>query len=464
MKLIGDKKFYKYVLSVAFPIIIQNGVSSFVSMLDNIMVGRVGTEAMSGVSIVNQLVFVMMLCFFGAFGGAGILTAQFYGQKNNEGVRDTFRFKLISGAVLLTIALVIFICFDDQLIGLYLHQSDMEGDLELTLTLAKEYLTITLFGLLPMMIEMCYSSTLRECGETRLPMIASSIAVFVNLILNWILIFGNLGFPVMGAAGAALATVISRFVQMIIVITWSHRHRDKAEFTNKVYAHFHIPAKLMWRVLVLSAPLIVNETLWAAGMATQTQIFSVRGLPVVSAFSINSTIYNVFNIVFLALGNCVGIIVGQQLGAGKVKEGKESAVRIIALSTVISIVIGALLASVSGLFPKIYNTTDQVKEIAAKLILISAVMMPVQGYLHSTYFTVRSGGKTLITFLFDSFFLWVVIIPVAWILTHKTNLDIVYIYLYVQLCDIIKCIVGTIIVKSGIWARNIAENISGENS
>ncbi|MCQ2538795.1 MAG: MATE family efflux transporter, partial [Lachnospiraceae bacterium] len=249
-----------------------------------------------------------------------------------------------------------------------------------------------------------------------------------------------------------------------IVIFYLHSHAAKHAYIKGMYSTLKVPFDLAKKMLIMSMPLIINETLWAAGMATQTQIFSVRGLPVVSAFSINSTIYNVFNIVFLALGNCVGIIVGQQLGAGKVKEGKESAVRIIALSTVISIVIGALLASVSGLFPKIYNTTDQVKEIAAKLILISAIMMPVQGYLHSTYFTVRSGGKTLITFLFDSFFLWVVIIPVAWILTHKTNLDIVYIYLYVQLCDIIKCIVGTIIVKSGIWARNIAENISGENS
>lgn len=462
MKLIGDKKFYKSVLSVAFPIMIQNGISNFVSMLDNIMVGRLSTEAMSGVSIVNQLNFVLILCFFGTFGGAGILTAQFFGQKNREGVRDTFRFKLVSGFIVLIAAFFIFTLLDERLISLYLHTSDFEGDLALTLSLGKDYLKVILFGLPPMMLEMVYSSTLRECGETRVPMVASSVAVIVNLCFNWLLIFGNLGCPELGVVGAAIATVISRYIQCGIVIIWSHRHKDKAEFTDGAYSHFRIPMSLAGRTLLLALPLVFNETLWAAGVATQTQIYSNRGLSIVAAFNINSTINNVFNIVFIALGDSVAIIVGQLLGAGKVKEGKETAYRIIAMSTTICVVIGGLLAACSGLFPQIFNTEDEVKELAKRFILVSACCMPIQGYLHSTYFTIRSGGKTLITFLFDSFFLWVVGIPAAWILTLKTELDIVTVFLVIQLLDVIKCIIGTAIMKSGVWAKNIVSTESSE--
>ncbi len=458
MKLIGDRKFYKSVISVALPIMIQNGISNFVSMLDNIMVGRLSTEAMSGVSIVNQLNFVLVLCFFGTFGGAGILTAQFFGQRNKEGVRDTFRFKLISGVIVLLCAFVLFTSLDEKLISLYLHSSDFEGDLALTLALGKDYLKVILIGLPPMMLEMVYSSTLRECGETRVPMVASSVAVGVNLLFNWLLIFGNLGCPELGVVGAAIATVISRYIQCGIVIIWSHRHKDKAEFTSGAYRHFRIPKELVGRTLLLALPLIFNETLWAAGVATQTQIFSNRGLSIVAAFNINSTINNVFNIVFIALGDSVAIIVGQQLGAGKVKEGKETAYRIIAMSTAICFVIGALLACCSSLFPQIFNTEDEVKELAKKFILVSACCMPIQGYLHSTYFTIRSGGKTLITFLFDSFFLWVAAIPTAWVLTLKTSLDIVTVFLVIQLLDVVKCVVGTAIMKSGVWANNLVKN------
>ena len=454
-KYIGDKAFYKKVLMIAVPIMLQNGITNFVGMLDNIMVGRIGTEQMSGVSIVNQLIFILILCVFGAVSGAGVLGAQYYGNRDVEGVRNVFRIKILFAMALLLLSTVIFWVFGDDLISLYLHDGSSMGDLNATLHYARLYLRTMLIGNIPMVIEISYSSTLRESGETAVPMRASIVAVFVNLILNYILIYGKLGLPALGVVGAAAATVTSRCVQLGIVMLWSHTQKEKAPYFVGVYSSFRVPAGMIGKVFSMALPLMANETLWSTAIATQTMCYSVRGLSVVAALNINSTIYNVFNIVFVALGDSVAIIVGQQLGAGKVEEGKITAYRIILFSVVVCLFIGALMVLTAPFFPRIYNTSDEVKSIAANMIRITACIMPVQGFLHATYFTIRSGGKTLITFLFDSGFNWSVTVPLAFALTHFTALPIITIYLCCQLSDLLKATVGFLIMKSGTWARRI---------
>ncbi len=456
-KLIGNKEFYKQVLAISLPIMLQNGISNFVSMLDNIMVGRVGTEQMSGVSIVNQLIFIFYLCIFGAISGAGIFTAQFYGQKNMKGVRDTFRFKVIICLLLTGLAAFVFLTFQNPLISLYLHDGSATGDLAATLRYGMDYLWIMIIGLFPFALEQSYSSTLRETGETVVPMRASIIAVFVNLVLNYILIYGKLGMPVLGVQGAAIATVISRFIQLGIVMVWSHKHTAKVPYMEGAYASFSVPLTLVKKIAVMGLPLLLNEGLWAAGIATQMQCYSIRGLSVVAAMNINSTITNVFNIVFIALGDAVAIIVGQQLGSGEHEKARDTAYKIIAFSVSTCVVIGSILFFVGPLFPRIYNTSDEVKQLAGSFIRCAAVCMPLHGYLHSTYFTLRSGGKTIITFLFDSFFLWVAAVPLAYALTHFTGMNIVWIYLCCLLIEGIKILIGTILLRKGVWMNTIVE-------
>ena len=456
--LIGEKDFYKKVLLIAVPIMLQNGITNFVGMLDNIMVGRVGTEQMSGVSIVNQLLFIVMLMLFGATSGAGVIGAQYYGKGDYKGVRDTFRIKLVISAIILIIAIGILSIFGDTLISLFLHEGSESGDLEATLRYGRDYLKVMLIGQIPLAIEFSYSSTLRESGETALPMKASVAAVFINLILNYILIFGKFGAPVLGVVGAAIATVISRFVQLFIVAIYSHTHLEKMPYFEGTYRSFKVPGKLLGKVILLALPLMMNEAMWSLGVTTQNACLSTRGLAVVAGMNISVTISNVFNIIFIALGDSVAILVGQLFGAGKVEEGKLTAYRIIAFSTSITVVIGAVMFLVGPLFPNIYKTYDEVKILAGNMIRISAVMMPLGAYLHSTYFAIRSGGKTFVTFLFDSGFMWVVAVPLSFILANYTTLSAITVYAIVLSVDVIKVIIGTILLKSGIWARSLVDS------
>ncbi len=454
-KFIGDKAFYKMVLTVAVPIMVQNGITNFVGLLDNIMVGQVGTEQMSGVAIVNQLMMVYYLCVFGGLAGAGIFTAQYFGQGDNEGIRHTFRYKFWMALVLTAGAATLFLTVGGELIQMYLYGSSDGGDLQAALQHGKDYLKVMLFGLPAFMMVQIYVSTLRECGETVVPMKAGVAAVAVNLCLNYLLIYGKLGLPALGVVGAAVATVVSRYVEVSIVMIWTHVHRKKNPYIVGMYRTLKVPPALAGKYFVKGAPLLVNETLWSAGMAMLTQCYSVRGLSVIAGLNIANTINNVFNVVFVALGDAVAIIVGQLLGAGKMKEARDTDNKIIAFSVASCIGVAIFMVFIAPLFPQLYRTTDEVKAVAVQFIIAQAIFMPQAAFMHATYFTLRSGGKTIVTFLFDSVFVWCVSVPVAYILSRLTAVPVILIFAMVQAADWVKCIIGFILVKKGVWLQNI---------
>ncbi len=451
-KLIGDKKFYGMVLKIAIPIIIQMAITNFVGLLDNIMVGQVGTEQMTGVAVVNQLLFVFNICIFGGVSGAGIFGAQFYGSGNDEGLRYVLRFKMLICSTISVIALALFILFPDFLINLFLTDSG-DGDVAATLDYGRQYLAVMLWGLVPFALKEAYASSLKETEETLLPMKASAIAVGINLALNALLIFGLLGFPKLGVVGAAIATVISRYIEFAIVIISCHS--GKRSFFKGVYKSFYMPKWLIMQIIYKGTPLLLNEAFWSAGIIAMNQRYSQRGLSVVAAINIASTIANLFNVVYISMGSSISIIVGKELGAGHLKEAKSTATKMITFSVMCCMVTGALMAACSYGFANIYNTSDAIKELAVIFICICAILTPFDALNNAAYFTLRSGGKTFITFLFDSVFLWTISIPVATILVKYTDWGIVPVYAFCQSLNLIKSIIGVILVKKGIWIQNV---------
>ena len=454
---VGDKAFYKYVLAIGIPIMLQNGITNFVNMLDNIMVGRLETEAMTGVSVTNQLIFVFNLCLFGAVSGVGIFGAQYYGKGDNEGLRISLRFKLILCIVIAAIGIGIFLLFGDNLIISFLKGGTQTIDRELAFENAKTYLLIMMFGFVPFALTQSYSSTLRETGETMLPMKAGIVAVLVNLAFNYILIFGvePLGIPKMGAAGAAIATVLSRYVEAGIVIIWTHTHKEKNPYIKGLFRNFKMPLSLAIDMFKKALPLLLNETLWASGVAILNQSYSVKGVEVVAANNINQTFWNLFAVVFLAMGSVIGIIIGNMLGAGRMNEVMDTDRKLIAFSLFISVIMCIIYASLSPVIPLLYNTTDEVRSIASGLIVVGALMMPFDSLAHSSYFTLRSGGKSMITFVFDCGFMWCVSVPLAYILSRYTDIPAVYLYGAVQSVYLLKGFIGIYLVKRGNWMKNI---------
>lgn len=454
-KLIGDRAFYRRVTLITLPILIQNIITNFVSLIDNIMVGQVGTEQMTGVAVVNQLMFVFNICIFGGISGPGIFTAQYYGKDDTKGVRDTFRFKLIIVTVMTAIGILLCTACRDPLISLFLHEGEQGLDLAKTLDYGRVYIGIMIIQLFPFALMQAYAGTLRETGNTFVPMLAGVIAVITNTALNFLLIFGKLGFPELGISGAAIATVIARFVECFIVVFCTHFNPKKYHFIKGAYKSLHIPYELMKKIIIKGFPLMTNEILWSIGTATLVQCYSVRGLEVVSAYNISSTVSNLFYCAFFAFGTTISIIIGQLLGSGDLKKAKDDSTKILALVVAICVVLGGLMAILAPAIPEVYNTEQSVKTLACEFLIISAVLMPMHGFSHSAYFTLRSGGKTLVTFLFDSVFMWLICIPCAFVLSRFTQLPIIPIFIAIQGLETVKCILGFILIKKGIWINNL---------
>lgn len=457
-KLIGSWSFYKKTLIIAVPIMVQNLITNFVALIDNIMVGQVGTEQMTGVAIVNQLMFVFNLAVFGALSGSGIFSAQFFGKGDREGVKHTVRFKLITVSFMCLVGIFVFGFASDGLINMYLSGEAGEINSLLTFRCAKNYIVIMIIGLVPFALEQVYSSTLREEGITTVPMYAGIVAVVTNTLLNALLIFGLGPFPTLGVQGAAIATVIARFIQAAIVIIWTHKNRDTLVYPKGLYRSLFVPRDLMKHICIKGLiPLTANEFLWSMGIAALTACYSIRGVDVVAGQNIASTVVNLFNVLFIAFGSGISVVIGQMLGASEFEEAEDAAPKLIFFSTAMCVVVGAVMSVCAPLFPQLYNTTQNVRELATAFIIISAIWMPAHGMLHATYFTLRSGGKTVITFFFDCGFSWIVSVPLAYCLASFTSLDIVKIYFIVQSAELIKCVIGYVLIKKGVWLSNIVK-------
>ena len=460
-KFIGSKAFYASVVALILPMMVQQGITQFVNLLDNVMVGRLGTQPMSGVAIVNQIVFIFNLTIFGGLSGASIFGAQFFGKGDREGVRSTFRFRLLFGAVVVVLGMAVFLAWGEDLFSLYLDENaSTPAELSATLNYAKEYTAIIIWGFFPFMIVQCYSSVLRDAGETVGPMVSSMIAIFVNLIGNYLLIYGSFGFPKLGVAGAALATVIARWSEMAYLVFYAHRRKKKFTFLQGAYRSFRIPLPLVRQIAVTGTPLLLNEVFWSIGTAMVSMCYATRGLTAVAATNINSTVWNLFAIVMAAMGNAIGILSGQLLGAGDIQGAKDTVRKLLFFSVAVNLLIGGAIVAVSPLIPFIYNTEAVVRQTATHLLMISGSFLPLSAFTQGSYFTIRSGGKTFITFLFDCVYTWVVCLPIAFLLSSFTSLPLEWVFLCVQAADILKAVIGAVMLKSGIWANNM---VSGDS-
>lgn len=453
-KYIGDKAFYKRVMAIALPMIIQNMVTNLVNLLDNLMVGSLGTEQMSGVAIVNQFIFVFNLAVFGAVSGAGIFTAQFNGRGDVKGVRDTMRIKLILSAIIGVIGVSVIGLFGHGLINSFLHEGT-DGDLALTLLSGERYLSFIIIGLIPFAISQVYASTLRETGETVVPMVASVVSIATNFVFNALLIFGLLGFPALGVMGAAIATALSRFAELAILVVWTHKNKEKCPFAVGLLKNFTIPAALVKQVAIKGTPVLLNEMFWSLSITMMNQCYSTRGLDVVAAMNISFTLQNLLSVAYFALSSSIAIIVGNLLGAGKLEEARDTDRKLLVFAVFMGFIMMVIQIILSPIFPLLYNTTDAVRELSGYIMVCFGCTMPAAALATSTYYTIRSGGRVFITMLFDSVYAWVIVMPVVASLAYFTDLPFIYLLPIVLVVENLKLLPGLILVNKGVWLRQL---------
>ena len=455
-KFIGNKKFYKLLLVILIPIVLQQLLTQFVNLLDNIMIGIVGNDEMTGVSLANQILFVYNLCIFGSLGGASIFATQYFGANNKKGYQEAFRYKWLVGVLIFTIFTLVIIFFDESLLKAFINSN--EGDFtnpEIVLAEGKKYLLIMLIGNFFFMTKEIYASSLREMKDTLFPMICGVIAIFVNLVLNYLLIYGKFGLPALGVSGAAIATVISRVVEFLIIVIYVLIKRHKFEYLVGVFKRLLPKFSSIKRFTPKTLMLLSNEFFWSLGLTVIVSCYSLRGLDAMASLNIANTVCNLFITLGISMGNATGIIIGNLLGKGEIKEAKEASYRILGFAVVASLFFCLLMIVSSFIIPNIYDTSNSIREVAKTLIIVGAVFVPVQAFNTCCYFMLRAGGKVFLTILFDSLYVWIIRLPFAFILAYVTDLSVVWLYFLINMTDVVKIFMGYYLVDKGVWLKQL---------
>ena len=458
--LIGDRAFYRTVLMIVIPIIIQNAITNFVSLLDNIMVGQVGTVPMSGVSIVNGLLFVFNLCIFGCSSGAGIFTAQYHGSGDQEGVRNTFRFKILSCIALALVGIGIFYFGGQGLIGLYLTGEGDPQEAAGAMAYGLSYLQMMLLGLIPFALCNAYSSTLRETGETMVPMLGGIAAVLGNLGLNYVLIFGKLGLPALGITGAAVATLLSRVVEFVVAFSYAFRCRTMPLMKHAI---LRPGMDMLRKFLRYSAPVLINETLWGTGFSMITVIMGhmANSSDLIAAYTLAGNIDKLMTSGVFGIAAAVSVIVGKEIGTGNLKGvyniGRALCFTAFAFGIVLGLAEYTMFVTLMRPFVMpLFSLSAVAERLCSVMLMCYACAIPLHSFSTTMVVGVlRGGGDVNASLVIDNFPLWCGTLPVMCLLGLVLKVPNEVFCLCLMIEYIIKSPIGLYRLHSGKWIHDI---------
>ncbi len=455
-KLFGPKDFRHHALQIILPVAIQSLITNFVNVLDNLMVGRIGTEEMTGVSVTNQLLTIFLFILSGALAAAGIFGSQFFGKRDWEGMRFVLRVKLFFGTLILAVFALAMIFGGKYFIGLFMQGEGAQEQAEKMLESGWTYMKIMLPGLIPFMLSQVLAGSLRESERTQLPMIAGIIAMLTNLVLNWVLIFGKLGLPALGAAGAALATVISRVTEFTYMLLGAGRLRGKLPYLKKVFSSLYIPGPLIKKILISAVPLVGNEILYSLAYTSVQQSLSLRSIYVMSALNISMTFQSLTQIAASSVGAAAGVLVGQRLGQSDYRRAKQEADWLSIIMLVSSSVLAILLFLTSGTIPQLYNTTEDVRSLSTVFMRLQAIALPMQSLFYCNYNILRAGGRTMLTFLSDAV-MDCIKAALVFFIARRTALAIIPFYAITEAWYFVKTGFGYLLYKYARWMNNVVD-------
>jgi putative MATE family efflux protein len=445
--LFDDRQFYRNLFAIAVPIMFQNLINAFVNMVDTVMIGRLGTVEIAAVGLGNQVFFLYILILFGIVSGGSIFTAQFWGKRDLGGIRKNTGFCLVlslSTALIFSAGAVL---FPRSIIGIYSRDP-------LVIASGALYLRTLAPAFIPFAVSHVFVLTLRSTGEVRIPMLTTVIALSVNVILNYLLIFGIGAIPPMGVAGAAAATVAARVVELLILLFLSYRGRHAPAGSLRELLAFRGPfARRFFRVCI---PVILNESIWSLGVTIQNIIFARTHTGAIAAFNITNTVSQLTWVLFIGLGNGVAVLIGNRIGEGKESSARDYAARIILFAPILAAGTALILIPLSLLLPLIFNVDGEVLKSTGQMFIILALSYPFRAFNMSMVVGIcRAGGDTVFCAIYDVIFMWTAALPLAAAASFLFHAPVWVIYLCVVMEEPLKVILGLWRYRSGKWLRNV---------
>ena len=439
-----SREFIRHALALALPVMVQQLLNSLLNMTDTVMVGMIGETAISGVAVANKVFSIYQMILFGLSNGFGIFISQYGGSGQRDRITDVFNEGLRSCLVVGGLGIVICGCFQDEILGLYLKNVEVA-------VLAKRYLSVLLVSFLPFAATNMYSVCFRSLEMPRCTLIAGPVSFLFNVVGNYVLMFGKLGFPALGVAGAAVSTVISRFIELAMLYGLGRKYLAVVRLKLR-YAMGMRFRGMIWKRAV---PLMTNELIWSVGLNVIFISYSYAGESFIPAVTVVDSINNLVYVVFSGCSVAISAIIGKTLGSGALEQAQKEVRTVIKLVLAIYLTGGVILIATSPVTPRLFSLSDANLHMAARLLIVKALFAWTQGYSNTVYYVLRSGGDTKSVLIIDGIFTWLGPVLLSIVGARFLHLNIMWTYLLVEGAGLLKVCLATYFLRKGNWIRNL---------
>lgn len=452
---IGTKDFYKKAFAIIIPVVIQQLILSIAGFVDNFMINGFSVNAYAGVSTANRFMYIVNFFWIGLTAAISIFISQYYGAKDKKNLIATMQLGMILAVIVGVISTFVIVFVGPLLIKSFLPLND--SDQLAAVKHGIDYIKVigygAIFFILPFMVSVFFRST----GRPRVPLVAGIIGIGVNISLNFVLIYGYLGFPELGATGAAVATVASKIVELLVLLIIAVFY-SKEKYIKEIFKKPLITKRLVVMYFQKGIPIIANEVLWAFGMVLFAKYITSGVYEWVTAYGYSQTATDIFFVYYSGMGTASGILIGQALGESDFEKAKDylKKLRGIMIFTNIGVII--LIAALSPAILLFLTPVNDLYWLAYKIILINLIFIIIYGYNAVSYYALRAGGDTIRSFLVDQLPTYLVGLPTVMILSkyrNELNINILVIFLASKASDIFKLALSISFIKKGVWLKNL---------
>jgi putative MATE family efflux protein len=449
--LFHDKAFYRRLIFLASPIILQNLFNSVMNLVSGMMIGQLGDVSVAAQGLAGQINYLLFILMFGISSGGSIFFAQFWGSRNLKNVHKVLGVTLCLALFFGCIFMVISLIFPGFLLQLYSND-------ERVIALGSQYLRILAPSFLMLSVTLVFSAALRSTGNVKLPMLVSTVTLSLDILLAYGLIFGKLGLPQIGILGGAIAVTISQTMAVILLVSLVYLRRSPLAATIREMFAFN--RDFLNKVLRRTISVMGNEFFWGLGMSMYTVIIAHISTESIAAFNIISIIDNLAFVFFFGLSDACAIIVGNTIGEGREDQAHQYARRIIRIALVAGILMGVIILVAGPKIVSVYKISPTVLDFARSLILVEALFFWARALNLTTFVgALRSGGDTRFAYLVDIGSLWGVGIPLAAAGAFVFHLPVHMVYLLAQSDEIFKLIISQVHFARRSWIHNLVKHI-----
>ncbi|CEO29849.1 MATE family efflux transporter [Paraclostridium sordellii] len=452
MTLTKDISFYKSIFKISLPIATQNLITFAISLADTMMAGKLGEISLSACAISNNIFFILAVIIFGVGSASSVMGAQYFGKKDIISIH-----KIMSIMYKICFFLALFFTFISYVFAKNLI-SIFTDDI-LVINEGVRYLKIISLGYIFYAITNCTIIILRSVKTIKISLLVYGIALIVNIFLNWVLIFGKLGFPPLGITGAAIATIFSRICELIVILIFMFKFEKKINFKIKFLKFLDKP--ILNDFIKVSTPIILNEMFWSIGSSMICIIVSRMGTKIVAANSINNIVNQFATLFIYGLSSASSVIIGNTVGEGENTKVVEYADTICILSIFMGALAGITIYILRPFAVNFYNIENDTKLIASQIMLATSIISVFRALSSNVLMGVlRGGGDNKFAFLIEMLCLWCFSIPLGFISAFILKLPIFWVFIIIRSDEVLKSIIGFIRVTKGNWINNVTRDIN----